>query len=128
MTILRPITTVQYFDVTQRLRPFDDIPKANRLVVIDEETKISRTITITSTTSWEWYDRCLVTINPALKDGHTYEMKLIHTDDSIVRYRGKMFVTSQAVNTTRVNDVRGYSVNDGRYTENTTTNEFILNE
>lgn len=128
MTILKPITTVQYFDVTPRLRPFDDIPKANRLVVIDEETKASRTITITSTTSWDWYQRCLVTINPALKDNHTYQMKLIHTDDDIVRYVGKLFVTSQATITTRVNDVRDYSVNNGRYTENETANEFILNE
>lgn len=129
MTILKPIATIQYFDITQRETNLDSYPYANRMVLVDEETNVSRTITISATnSSWIWYQKLAVTINPALKDGHTYKMTLIHTDDSLVRYRGKLFCTSQAVNTTKVNDIRDYSVNSGRYTENTETNEFILNE
>lgn len=128
MTILKPVTTAQYFDVTQRLTDTDTYPKANRLVLIDEETNATRTITITSTTNWDWFDRCVVTINPALKDNHTYQMKLTHTGDDYVRYRGKLLCTSQATTTIRNNDVRDYSVQNGKYTENTATNEFIFND
>ena len=76
---------------------------------------------ILNTTVGDYYDTITITINPALKEGHTYKAVLYYNTIDKYTWKGKIFCTAQS-------DVRDYSVNTGRYTENTTTNQFILND
>jgi len=90
MIVLEPIATSQLITVTQRLTDLGTIPRANKLQITDEETNVSRVITLTATAPYDYFDNITLTIN--------------------------------------FEDVRDYSVNDGKYIENTTTNQFILND
>ena len=69
----------------------------------------------------DYYDTITLTISPALKEGHTYNAVLYYNTIGNYTWKGKIFCTAK-------DDVRDYSVNEGRYTENTTTNQFILND
>lgn len=69
----------------------------------------------------DYYDTITLTISPALKEGHTYNAVLYYNTIANYSWKGKIFCTAQ-------DDVRDYSVNEGKYTENTTTNQFILND
>ena len=64
MIVLQPTTAVQGFVVTQRVTDLAALPRANKLQITDEETNISRVITITATTPWDYYDTLSLTINP----------------------------------------------------------------
>jgi len=121
MIVLEPIVTSQLITVTQRLTDLSANPRANKLQITDEETNVSRVITLTGTTAYDYFDNITLTINPALKEGHTYKAVLYYNTIANYTWKGKIFCTTQP-------DVRDYSVNDGRYTENTTTNQFILND
>jgi uncharacterized protein (TIGR02145 family) len=83
---------------------------------------------ILSTTAGDYYDTITLTINPALKEGHTYKAVLYYNTIDKYTWKGKIFCTAQITTSLGFEDVRDYSVNDGRYTENTTTNQFILND
>jgi hypothetical protein len=76
---------------------------------------------IVNTTAGDYYDTINITINPALKEGHTYKAVLYYDTIDKYTWKGKIFCTTQVY-------VRDYSVNDGKYIENTTTNQFILND
>ena len=125
MIILKPISTSQAFVVTQR--DFEGT-RANKIKIIDEETNVSRVITLSGTTNGDYYDTVTITINPALKEGHTYRAIMYVNTESYVNYRGKILCTSQIDISQGFLDIRDYSVNNNRYIENTTTNEFILND
>ena len=128
MIVLEPTTSVQGFVVTQRLTNLSALPRANKLQITDEETNIARVIDLTGTTAGDYYDTVTITINPALKEGHTYKAVLYYNSIANYTWKGKIFCTNQITTSLGFADVRDYSVNDGRYTENTTTNQFILND
>ncbi len=128
MIVLEPTTSVQGFVVTQRLTNLSALPRANKLQITDEETNIARVIDLTGTTAGDYYDTVTITINPALKEGHTYKAVLYYNSIAYYTWKGKIFCTNQITTSLGFADVRDYSVNDGRYTENTTTNQFILND
>ena len=128
MIVLKPIASVQGFVATQRLTDLSALPRANKLLITDEETNISRVIDLTSTTAGDYYDTIIITINPALKEGHTYKAVLYYNSIENYTWKGKIFCTAQITTSLGFADVRDYSVNDGKYTENTTTNQFILND
>ena len=128
MIVLEPTTDVQGFVVTQRLTNLSSLPRANKIQIIDEETNVSRVIDLTGTTAGDYYDTVTITINPALKEGHTYKAVLYYNSIAYYTWKGKIFCTNQITTSLGFADVRDYSVNDGRYTENTTTNQFILND
>jgi len=128
MIILEPITTAQGFVITQRLTNLSALPRANKIQITDEETNVSRVIDLTSTTAGDYYDTVTITINPALKEGHTYKAILYYNTIDKYTWKGKIFCTAQITTSLGFADVRDYSVNDGRYTENTTINQFILND
>jgi len=128
MIVLEPITTAQGFVITQRLTDLSALPRANKLQITDEETNISRVIDLTGTTPGDYYDTVTITINPALKEGHTYKAILYYNTIDKYTWKGKIFCTAQITTSLGFADVRDYRVNDGRYTENTTTNQFILND
>ena len=128
MIVLEPTTDVQGFVVTQRLTNLSSLPRANKIQIIDEETNVSRVIDLTGTTAGDYYDTVTITINPALKEGHTYKAVLYYNSIANYTWKGKIFCTDQITTSLGFADVRDYSVNDGRYTENTTTNQFILND
>ena len=128
MIVLEPTTSVQGFVVTQRLTDLNALPRANKLQITDEETNIARIINLTGTTAGNYYDTVTITINPALKEGHTYKAVLYYNSIAYYTWKGKIFCTDQITTSLGFADVRDYSVNDGRYTENTTTNQFILND
>ena len=83
---------------------------------------------ILNTTVGDYYDTITITINPALKEGHTYKAVLYYNTIDKYTWKGKIFCTAQIATSQGFADVRDYSVNDGRYTENTTTKQFILND
>ena len=83
---------------------------------------------ILSTTAGDYYDTITLTINPALKEGHTYKAVLYYNTIDNYTWKGKVFCTAQITTAEGFDDVRDYSVNDGKYIENTTTNQFILND
>ena len=124
MIVLEPISTSQVFNVIQRR----SVTAGNKLEIIDEETNTSRVITLTSNATGDYYDTITLTISPALKEGHTYNAMLYHNTIGNYTWKGKIFCTAQITTSLGFADVRDYSVNDGRYTENTTTNQFILND
>jgi hypothetical protein len=53
---------------------------------------------------------------------------MYYESEQYYTWKGKIFCTAQITTALGFADVRDYSVNDGRYTENTTTNQFILND
>lgn len=127
MIILQPITSAQGFVIAQR-QIDDNDQRANKLKLVDEETNASRIINITGTTNGDYYDTITVTINPALKEGHTYKATMYYNTTANTRYRGRVFCTAQITTSGGFNDIRDYSVNDGKFTETTSTNEFIFND
>ncbi len=128
MIVLEPVTTSQGFVVTQRLSDLTILPRANKIQITDEETNVSRVITLIGTTAGDYYDTVALTINPALKEGHTYKAVLYYNTIDKYTWKGRIFCTSQITTSQGFDDVRDYSVNDGKYIENTTTNQFILND
>ena len=124
MIVLEPISTAQVFNVIQRR----SVTAGNKLEIIDEETNTSRVITLTSNATGDYYDTITLTISPALKEGHTYKAVLYYSTIDKYTWKGKIFCTAQVSASQGFADVRDYSVNDGKYIENTTTNQFILND
>jgi len=126
MIVLEPITTAQGFSATPR----EQSEPANKIKLTDEETGVSRVVNIAvNPFTIDYYIHSYtITINPALKEGHTYKALMYYESEQYYTWKGKIFCTAQITTALGFADVRDYSVNDGRYTENTTTNQFILND
>jgi hypothetical protein len=127
MIVLKPNTTLQGFAVTPRngtILFFGDTYAADKMKLTDEETGIDRVVDIVvNPFTLDYYHHSYsVTFNPALKEGHTYKVKLYATSEIYETWKGKLFCTNKII------DTEGYSVNDGKFIENTTTNQFILND
>jgi hypothetical protein len=127
MIILKPNTTLQGFTVTPRNQTillYGNTYQANKMKLTDEETGVVRIVDIAGNEfSVDYYYHTYnVTFNPALKEGHTYKVKLYVVSEIYETWRGKLFCTDKIIET------EGYSVNEDKFIENTTTNQFILND
>ena len=58
-----------------------------------------------------------------LIEGHTYEFELVSITTGNVFHRNKIFATNQTIDQSQNED---YSINDGKYTEHSNENEFII--
>ena len=133
MIVLEPNTDLQGFSVTPRngtILGFANTYAANKMKLTDEETGVVRIVNIAvNEFSVDYYYHTYnVTFNPALKEGHTYKVKMYLNSETYETWRGKIFCTSQFTTALGFYGVTEYSINNGKYTENTTTNQFILND
>lgn len=116
MIILQPILTEQSFSFIPRSQTYDG------LFIRGESTNVTTEITITSNVNGDYYD----TINATFVNGgfnlikdtfYTLEIR----NGATVVHKDRIFVTDQT-------PVVNYSVNDGEYISNVSTNEFIMYE
>ena len=116
MIILQPILTEQSFSFIPRSRTYDG------LFIRGESTNVTTEITITSSINGDYYD----TINATFVNGNFNLIKdtfytLEIRNGATVVHKDRIFVTDQT-------PVVNYSVNDGEYISNVSTNEFIMYE
>lgn len=97
---------------------FSFIPRGavTTMIITDEQTNVPQTIAITSQTTGDYVNTITATFN--LEEGHTYSLKL--TNAGGVVYLDKIFCTDQPI--------VSFSVNNGEYVSNTTSNTFIVYE
>jgi len=97
---------------------FKCIPRAafDTIEITDEETNTTTSVNIVSVV----YGSYITTITAAfnLKENHFYTLSL--KDGSDIIFKDKVFCTDQNIVT--------FSVNNGQYTSNTTSNTFIVYE
>jgi hypothetical protein len=86
------------------------------MILTDDQTNTPATITITSQTSGDYVNT--ITASFALKEGHFYDLVLKQGSDIV--YKDRIFCTDQ--------NIVNFSVNNGDYTSNTTSNTFIVYE
>jgi hypothetical protein len=84
--------------------------------ITDEQTNVTTTVAITSSTQGGYVNTITATF--ALVENHTYTLLL--STGSTICYKDKIFCTDQSIST--------FSVNNGQYTSNATTNTFIVYE
>lgn len=86
------------------------------MVITDDQTNTPVTVAISSTSAGDYVTG--VTASFALKEGHFYDLVL--KLGSAIVYKDRIFCTDQSIVT--------FSVNNGEYTSNTTSNTFIVYE
>jgi hypothetical protein len=86
------------------------------MVLTDDQTNVPATIAIISQTSGSYVNT--ITAEFDLIEGHFYDLVLYKNTDIV--YKDRIFCTDQNIVT--------FSVNNGEYTSNTTTNTFIVYE
>ena len=109
MVILSTSTTEQSFNCIPR-GAFDT------MVITDEQNNTSVTVAIISTTYGDYVTN--VSAEFALLEGRFYSLTLL--DGANVMFKDKLFCTDKPL----VN----FSVNEGKYISNATTNDFIVYE
>jgi hypothetical protein len=122
MTILTTDTGVQ--NITVKPRAIGN-NLANKVFLIDEETNVTTSYNVSGYTEYDLYDN----INASFSDlieGRRYKMLICRDVITDVRYYGIAMCTDQVSTSLGFNDYRDYTINEGQYTENTTTNDFIL--
>ena len=67
-----------------------------------------------------------LTLHTGLIEGRRYILRACRNVITDVRFYGIAMCTDQVENGGGFNDYREYTINSGQYTENTTTNDFIL--
>jgi hypothetical protein len=110
MIVLTPSVTAQTFSFIPRDTTY------NVMQITDDQTNVTQTITITSSTTGDYVNTITATF--ALVDGHFYNLVL--KNGSTILYKDRIFCTSQNIAT--------FSVNNGEYVSNVTTNDFIVYE
>ena len=110
MIVLTPSTSAQTFSFIPRFENY------TTMAITDEQTNVTTTVTITSSTQGAYVNTITATF--ALVDNHTYTLLL--SNGSTICHKDKVFCTNQSIAT--------FSVNNGQYTSNTTTNTFIVYE
>ena len=110
MNVLTTTTDPQPLVIVPRSTTFDE------LIFTDDSTNEPVTITIDSVTNKDYYQ--ILNIQCALTENRFYNVELFNGGDLI--YRGKVFCTDQPI--------VSFSVNNGKYTSNSTTNTFIVYE
>jgi hypothetical protein len=109
MIVLTTSTSAQTFSFIPR-----DIPTS--MVITDDQTNTPVTISIGSQTQGNYVNTLTATF--ALKEGHFYDLVLYKNTDIV--YKDRIFCTDQ--------NIVSFSVNNGEYTSNTTSNTFIVYE
>lgn len=109
MIILKTITTSQSINFTPRSETY------NTMVITNESTNVSENVSIVSYSVGEYYH----TINAlfTLTEGVYYTLQI--KQNSTVVYNGKIYCTDST-------DLPNYTINNGGYISNTTTNEYII--
>jgi hypothetical protein len=109
MIVLTTSTSAQTFSFIPR-----DIPTT--MVLTDDQTNTPVTIAITSQTQGGYVNT--ITADFDLIEGHFYDLVLYKNTDIV--YKDRIFCTDQ--------NIVSFSVNNGQYTSNTTSNTFIVYE
>ncbi len=110
MIILNKTTDPQTFSFIGRSKSFDS------LYITDEQTGVTTEVTIDSFTSGDYIDT--ITAVFSLVEDRYYNLEIKNGSDVVLK--DKVFCTNQAVST--------YSVNNDKYTSNSSNNEFIIYE
>ena len=98
---------------------FNFIPRSNTytlMQITDEQTNVTSNVTISSNTIGDYINTITATF--ALVEGHFYN--LVIKNGGTTLFKDKVFCTAQTLST--------YTVNNGQYVSNTTTNDFIVYE
>ena len=110
MIVLTPSTSAQTFSFIPRNTTY------NVMQITDDQTNVTQTITITSSNTGDYVNS--ITASFALVEGHFYNLVL--KNGSNIIYKDRIFCTAQNIAT--------FSVNNGQYVSNVTTNDFIVYE
>lgn len=103
-------TGTQTFSFIPRSQSYD------ALFLTDDQTNVEVQVTIDASTQGDYLDTITATFS--LTEGHFYN--LVVKDGSDVIFKDRVFCTNQPV--------VSFSVNNGQYTSNSTTNDFIVYE
>jgi hypothetical protein len=97
---------------------FACIPRSGVLTMVltDDQTNTPVTVPISSISGGDYVT--YITANFALTEGHFYDLELKYNTDIV--YKDRIFCTDQ--------NIVSFSVNNGEYTSNTTSNTFIVYE
>ena len=110
MIILTTSTSEQSFVFIPRSHVFDYVG------ITDDQTGVTTQITGYTHTVGDYYDTLEAEFN--LVENHFYDLVVVN--GAVVVYKDRIFCTNQNVNT--------FTVNNGQYVSNSTTNEFIVYE
>jgi len=110
MIVLSTSTSAQTFSFIPRFENY------TTMAITDEQTNVTTTVSITNSTQGGYVNTITATF--ALVENHTYTLLL--SNGSTICYKDKIFCTDQSIST--------FSVNNGTYTSNATTNTFIVYE
>ena len=110
MIILTTSTSAQTIVFIPRSSSF------NYVAITDDQTNVTTEITGYTYTQGEYYDTFEAEFN--LVENHFYD--LVFINGATVVYKDRIFCTNQSINV--------FTVNNGQYTANSTTNEFIVYE
>lgn len=110
MIILTSDTTPQSFVFIPRNHTFDYVG------ITDEQTGVTVEITDYTHTVGDYYDTLEAEFS--LVENHFYDLILIN--GAVAVYKDRIFCTNQPI--------VSFSVNNGQYVSNSTTNEFIVYE
>lgn len=110
MIVLQETNDPQTFSFIPRSDSYDG------LFLTDDQTNVEVEVTISSNTIGDYINTITATFD--LTQGHFYN--LVVKDGSDVVYKDKVFCTNQPI--------VSFSVNNGQYTSNSTTNDFIVYE
>ena len=105
---------------------FKFIPRSNTydgLFLKDESTNVETEITIASNTANDYYNTITATFHTVAPNFDLVQdrfYRLLVKNGSDIVYRDRVFCTNQTIN--------AYSVNNGVYNSNASTNEFIIYE
>lgn len=86
------------------------------MVLTDEQSNESTVVNIISQTNGDYVNT--ISAEFALVEAHFYTLTLLNGADIV--YKGKIFCTDK--------DIVNFSVNEGKYKSNTTSNTFIVYE
>tara|TARA_R100000654_G_scaffold68275_1_gene97137 strand:+ start:1097 stop:1453 length:357 start_codon:yes stop_codon:yes gene_type:complete len=118
MIILKVDTNPQSFKFIPRSKTYDG------LFLKDESENKTTQITIDSTASNDYYETITATFHtssPAFDLVENRFYRLLVKNGTDIVFRDRVFVTNQT-------DLSNYSVNNGVYNSNSSTNEFIIYE
>lgn len=110
MIVLQETNDPQTFSFIPRSDSYDG------LFLTDDQTNVEAEVTISSNTIGDYINTITATFD--LKEGHFYNLVL--KDGSDVVFKDKVFCTNQPI--------VSFSINNGQYTSNSTTNDFIVYE
>lgn len=108
------LTTVDNEDQVIRFIPRSS--SFDTVLITDDQTNETISITPYTYTQGDYYDEIIAKFN--LVENHFYNL-VIKAEDIVV-YRDRIFCTDQ--------DLAIFTVNNGQYVSNSTTNEFIVYE